>query len=64
MITLCLVAMPIGAQSLYVGSYSAHLQVESDTHISMRRDDGGHGGKHEAIFASLQWQHRQAAVSF
>lgn len=53
MITLCLVAMAIGAQSLYVGSYSAHPQVESDTHISMRRDDGGHGGKHEAIFASL-----------
>ena len=96
MISLCLVALAIGAQSLYVGSYNVRYQNDGDAregngwaqrgpvlaalvsvehpdifgtqevlksqlddltawlpdydHIGVGRDDGQHGGEHEAIF--------------
>ena len=95
-LTLCLVALAIGAQSLYVGSYNVRYQNDGDAregngwaqrgpvlaalvsvehpdifgtqevlksqlddltawlpdydHIGVGRDDGLHGGEHEAIF--------------
>lgn len=96
MIALCLLAMAVGAQSLYVGSYNVRYQNDGDAkegnawtqrgpvlaallnvehpdifgtqevlksqlddltawlpdydHIGVGRDDGLHGGEHEAIF--------------
>lgn len=96
LISLCLVALAIGAQSLYVGSYNVRYQNDGDAregngwaqrgpvlaalvsvehpdifgtqevlksqlddltawlpdydHIGVGRDDGQHGGEHEAIF--------------